>query len=41
MSTIAVVVLWRQLVAMQLKYENLVERCVVALTKVAEHEDEA
>lgn len=39
LSIIAVVALWRQLISMQLKYEALVERCVVALTKVAEHEE--
>ena len=37
---IAVVVLWRQYVALQTRYEAILERCIAALTRVAEHSDE-
>lgn len=32
-----VVVLWRQVVAMQNRYEAVLERCIEALTRVNDH----
>jgi hypothetical protein len=34
---VAVIILWRQYVALQARYEHILERCIAALTKVAEH----
>lgn len=39
-SLIAVVVLWRHTVALQARYEAILERCITALVRVNDHLDE-
>lgn len=36
-SLVAVVVLWRHLIALQRRYEAVLERCVAALVRVNDH----